>query len=113
MLTFDELREANVKRCINSFHGLDRWNVAEWGCATAGECGEACNVAKKLRRLVTNPDWKPKDGDLNLTQQLADEIADLIIYADLWAASQGIDLGRAITTKFNRTSAEVGSGVKL
>lgn len=105
MLTFKALRSINVTRCVAGLkHPLNLWSVAEWGNATAGECGEACNVAKKMLR--------EKQGLLNtdgLTmtdykQKLADELADTVIYIDLWAASEGIDLEVAIRQKFNADS---------
>lgn len=114
-LTFFELRQQNIDRCERVFkHPLKDWSVAEWGNATAGECGEACNVAKKLIRH--------RDAHHNITesipvetlrQMLADEIADMVIYADLWAASEGINLAVAIRDKFNRDSDKRGSDIKL
>lgn len=53
-LNFDKLRKTNIKRCTSKDgfnHPLDGWSVAEWGAATAGELGEACNIAKKLIRV--------------------------------------------------------------
>ena len=47
MLTFAELRDANVTRCNESFHPVDAWSGTDWACALAGEVGEACNVVKK------------------------------------------------------------------
>lgn len=111
MLDFNRLREVNVSRCVNAFkHALDDWSCAEWGNATAGECGEACNVAKKLIRIRDGMQIHNKGATLETLQAaLADEIADMVIYADLWAASQGIDLGKAIIKKFNEKSEELGT----
>lgn len=93
------LREMNVRRCETKYFPLNHWSVLEWAAAAAGECGEAVNVAKKLRR-----------GDMliNGNQQLADEVADTIIYLDLLCASRGIDLEQAIARKFNVVSQKVG-----
>lgn len=102
MLSFDRLREVNVKRCRESFHPVGEWNVAEWGCAVAGEAGEAANLCKKMRR-----------GDAITADAIGEEIADMFIYGDLLAAYLGIDLETAIREKFNKTSAEVGSPHKL
>ena len=49
-LTFNKLREANVKRCNKHFHKLNDWSPTDWGCALAGEVGELCNFLKKARR---------------------------------------------------------------
>lgn len=86
-----------------------------WGCATAGEIGEACNVAKKLGRYQIGNERanKPGENQQNLLIKLSDEIADGVIYADLWLASQGQDLGDAIVRVFNRKSDELGVDIKL
>lgn len=39
---------------------------------------------------------------------LAEELADVVICADLCAVSAGIDLGAAVVAKFNATSEKVG-----
>lgn len=81
-----------------------------------GECGEALNVIKKLRRLDTEGDTAPANAGLDratLMKAAADEIADMVIYADLLCARLGISLGDAIVSKFNRTSAKVGSPHQL
>lgn len=114
-LTFYSLRLANVPRCTseNGFnHPLDGWSVGEWGAATVGEAGEACNIAKKLLRVRDGVKGN-KETPEELKAALAEEIADMIIYADLWAASQGINLELAIRNKFNKTSDKIGSTIKL
>ena len=104
-LQFMELREANVHRCeaLDGFnHKLDGWSPAEWSNAMAGEAGELCNLTKKLLR-----------GDAPTRRALADELADVVIYADLCAARLDIDLGAAVRAKFNLKSAEIGSSDAL
>ena len=96
-----------MDRCVESFHPLEDWNVAEWACAMGGECGEALNVAKKLRRGTMG------GGKPVTLQDLADEVADMVIYADLLLASQGLSLEEAIIQKFNRTSSHIGSSILL
>lgn len=93
ILRFDELRHSNLLRCEDAFHPLFEWSPTDWATAMAGECGEACNLIKKLRRGEDIP-----------TGQIADELADLIIYTDLLAARLGIDLGAAVVRKFNEVS---------
>lgn len=69
----------------------------------AGECGEACNLIKKLRRGEDVP-----------TEDIAFELADLVIYADLLAERLGIDLGAAVRAKFNFVSEHrAGSDVRI
>jgi NTP pyrophosphatase (non-canonical NTP hydrolase) len=104
-LNFDRLRRYNVARCEEVFHPLHDWSPAEWGVALAGEVGEACNLIKKLRRYddgtntVKDP---PNAGDC--VEFIGDELADVVIYADLLAARLGIDLGKAVKKKFNSVS---------
>lgn len=112
-MTFDQLRAANLSRCAR-WHprGLNEWSLSDWGVATAGEMGEALNVIKKLNR--------ERDGiagnvltEEQLKVELAHEIADVAIYLDILAASEGISLAEAIADKFNRTSIKVGFPERL
>jgi NTP pyrophosphatase (non-canonical NTP hydrolase) len=115
-LQFDRLRAVNVARCINGFgHTLDSWSPAEWTNAMCGEAGEAANVAKKMLRHRDNVAGnKGEDRDLSaLREKLARELADVVIYADLCAAAQGIDLAEAVRETFNRKSEEIGAEHKL
>lgn len=101
-LSFEELRKVNVRRTEQIFHKVFDWSPTDWATAMAGECGEACNKIKKLRR-----------GEQIPTSEIADELADLVIYADLLAERLGVDLGQAVVTKFNRVSEFKGSDVFL
>lgn len=69
----------------------------------AGEAGEACNIVKKLNRERDGIIGNTKSVDA-LRADLADEIADTLIYLDLLAAREGIDLAEAVITKFNTVS---------
>ncbi len=113
-LSFEQLREANVRRCEQVFHKLCDWSPTDWATAMAGECGEACNLIKKLRRL-DGADML-KDSHFNrqaLVLATGKELADLVIYADLLAARLGLDLGDEVARKFNQVSQERGSDVKF
>lgn len=101
-LRFDVFRRLNAARCAGSFGGCDRWSPAEWGCALAGEVGEACNLLKKMRR-----------GDGVELADVGRELADVVTYADLLAHVLGLDLGRCVRTKFNEVSERRGSTLKL
>ena len=87
----------------------------------AGECGEACNKVKKLRRIAETPEseavhesrYRDEKSYGDHVEFLAMELADLVTYADLLAARLGIDLGEAVTRKFNRVSHRVNSNLKL
>ena len=121
-LNFASLRRKNIQRCTTPVtdkghpggfgHSLESWSVAEWGNAAAGECGEACNVAKKMLRFrdgVAGNKYSLEEYKL----MLASEIAGTLIYLDLWSASQGIDLAQAVVEEFNKKSDEIGSEIKL
>ncbi len=117
MLDLEVLRKANVTRCEKSFHKLDDWSVTDWACAMAGEAGEACNLAKKLRRL-TGPTYETGKANTPKSVQeiiagIADELADVIIYVDLLAARLDIDLDSTVRQKFNEVSRRVGSDITL
>lgn len=116
MLTIARLVEANVQRTEGEFgHKLKDWSLMEWGSACAGECGEANNIAKKIVRLDMGLDQFNKPGETrdSLYEELANEIADMIHYATLWAAAAGIDLELALVSKFNKVSYRIGAKERL
>lgn len=112
-LTLNRLRQNNVDRCAR-WHpgGPNDWSMSDWAVAAAGECGEACNIVKKLNRerdkLTGNKETKQE-----LEANLAAEIADTVIYLDLLAARAGIDLAAAIIAKFNLVSEREGFPERL
>lgn len=96
------LREANVARQIEWANGQEvslLFRATELG----GECGEVLNVVKKIAR--EREGWR---GSRATTGDLADELADVVICADLLAAAEGIDLEAAVARKFNATSEKQG-----
>jgi len=99
-INFDQLRKANVARYKD--YPCDDWTLTDWGCCLAGEVGELCNLLKKLKL------GKPIDR-----AEIAKEIADAIIYADILAEKLGFDLGQIVRDKFNEVSTRVGSKVEL
>ncbi len=130
-LTFRALRAQNSSR-LARWHGDDEdWTLADWSNAMCGEAGEAANVVKKIRRTDSVLWDKQKysgDGatghaklaDLSavearkvLVEHLADELADVICYADLLAHHAGIDLAEAVCNKFNRVSEAQGFPERL
>lgn len=111
-LTFDQLRDANVRRLpqfknrrgepAHSQPDGSDWSLPEWGNALAGEVGELANLLKKVRR-----------GDITLDEALPEiskELADVLTYL---AFRCGIDLGMAAIAKFNEVSARIGCDVGL
>jgi len=106
-LTFDRLRIANVRRCSTHYHPIADWSLSDWCTAVAGELGELAGVIKNLRRAETeqrNGHKIPQRGPL--VDALAEEAADTVIYLDLLCARAAVDLGAAVTRKFNRVSRE-------
>ncbi len=70
--------------------------------------GEACNVVKKLER--ERHGWRGSRATLD---DLAQELADVVICADLCAVTAGIDLDAAVVAKFNATSRKQGLSTLL
>lgn len=104
-VTFRSLRIVNVSRKIRWHGEADEWTGSDWSNAMAGECGEACNIVKKLRRHETHIGTAYNTPDVEaLIPALAEEIADVVIYADLLAHKYNIDLDGAVRDKFNRVS---------
>lgn len=111
-LRFADLHDASSTRSKRWHEEATPWTVMEWGCAMAGEAGEACNVAKKIRRLEQKIHTKDFDRTA-LLAKLAEECADTVIYCELLCAMQGIDLAGAIRKKFNETSEHYGFPERL
>jgi NTP pyrophosphatase (non-canonical NTP hydrolase) len=76
------------------------WSIAEWTNAMAGEAGEACNIAKKMIRGDYGDDVELGVGEL------MDEIADVVIYADL--VCQRLNRRRRSLTSSTRSVSESG-----
>lgn len=108
----EQLRRANSERARlwHERDGIAEWNVADWSNAAAGEMGEVCGAAKDLRALETATDQSLVSRHLvdACRSRLSDEIADTIIYLDLLAESQGIDLWDALVAKFDDVSRRFG-----
>ena len=87
--TFAALRAANDTRC-QRWHGAGtiEWSLADWMVAVAGEVGEAMNVVKKLNRDRDGMAGNTRSRE-NLIADLADELADAVIYLDLLLLAAG------------------------
>lgn len=105
--TFTNLREANAARQAE-WDKDERISLSYRGNELAGETGEACNIIKKLERERLGI-----RGSRATVDQLADELADVLICADLIALAEGIDLEAAVARKFNATSEKVGLSTRL
>ena len=114
MLTFETLREVNVRRCETAFHAVNKWAPEMWACAVAGEAGEMCNAVKKLKRVTDGINTaNDPQTEAEAVEAIGKELADTVIYADLLAARLGIDLGAAVVAKFNEVSARMGCTITL
>lgn len=109
------LRKANRSRVVR-WHGPDStpWTGADWSNAMCGEAGEAANVVKKLRRFETGTRSKRDDATYDeLRGDLREELADMIVYADLLAIHYGLDLREGIIAKFDKVSEREGFPERL
>jgi NTP pyrophosphatase (non-canonical NTP hydrolase) len=106
-LNFKTLRNANATRQAE-WDPSDQITLAYRGNELAGEVGEACNVLKKLERERIGI-----RGSRATKEQLAEELADVVICVDLIAMQLGIDLGEATATKFNMTSDKYSLQTKI
>lgn len=107
MTTFTKLRDANRARQAQ-WDTADRIGLIYRANELAGEVGEACNVAKKIERERLGI-----AGSRSTVDQLAEELADVVICADLVAMGEGIDLDAAVAAKFNATSEKIGLPQRL
>jgi NTP pyrophosphatase (non-canonical NTP hydrolase) len=105
-LTFAMFRQANVTRCLK-WHpqGIESWSSSDWLTAVTGELGELASLIKMRNR---ERDGLPGNKFSPTQKHIADEIADVLTYLDLLAASFGVDLGAAAVEKFNEVSERVG-----
>lgn len=101
-LDFNQLRAANSKRNFEAFMECRLWTSTDWCLALCGEAGELANFIKKMKR-----DAKEHREDI------AKELADVVLYADLLAAHLGINLGEAVRAKFNEVSKKKNSNITL
>jgi hypothetical protein len=106
--TLARLRVLNLNRVELFGHKLHDWNPLEWAGCMCGEAGEAANIAKKLRRIADG--CRVNTGEASeeeMIRKLGTEIAGTLVYADLLAASVGLDLRTIIIEEFDRVSKRV------
>ena len=102
-----KLRDANAAR--QSEWDLDgKITISYRAVELAGEVGELCNLIKKLERERLG-----LRGSRTTKQDVADELADIVICTDLLAMDLGIDLEEAIVRKFNATSEKYNLTTRL
>lgn len=110
MTSLDDIQYVSGDRNI-AWHVGDAvpWTGADYSNEMGGECGEAQNVVKKLRRVETGVQLKPgapTEGEL--LDKLGDELADVIITACNLANFYGLKLTPYTIRKFNQTSEDYG-----
>lgn len=101
-LSLNDLRRANEDR-QQAWTGGQRVGLLFRAVELGGEVGEVLNICKKIERERSG--WR---GSRATLADMADELADVVICADLLALSEGIDLSAAVARKFNATSEKVG-----
>lgn len=101
------LRFANQIR-QQEWDPTDAITLSYRGNELGGEVGEAQNVIKKLERERLG-----LRGSRASKEMLAEELADAVICLDLIAMQAGIDLNKAVETKFNATSEKYGLQTRL
>ena len=117
-LNIKQFQEMNRKRSASWHNGIE-WSLSDWAVAMAGECGEACNVVKKLNRVRDGlPEGRVKRSFMTdeyqaetrkyLTDCLAEEIADTMMYCFLLADAAGIDVQTALLEKYYEVSRSIG-----
>lgn len=105
--------QLNYSRALRWHEKEAPWSVLEWAGAMCGEAGEAANVAKKIKRVLSGV-ASIKSGGLtsddlaDLDKKLGKECADTFLYLLLLANSRRVDLGYAIVEVFNTKSQEYG-----
>jgi NTP pyrophosphatase (non-canonical NTP hydrolase) len=108
----------NLSRAKRWHNGdINEWSLMEWLCAAAGELGEACNAAKKLKRIedgIANYNFDVErhiiDKEVGRSKVL-EELADTFAYLTLAAQRLGAtaeEFNEAIRVKFNMVSEQYG-----
>lgn len=106
-MSLEMLRTANTLRQAE-WDPSDKITLEFRGNELAGETGEACNVIKKVAR-----ERMGLRGSRATLEELASELADVIICADLIGLSMGIDMVDAVRKKFNATSEKYGLATRM
>lgn len=107
-MNLNDLRDANIRRAVEWVGDKEKPSVTFAATELAGEVGEACNVVKKLERKRIG--LKTSEASVD---DLADELADVLICVDLLAIDYQINLSEAVKRKFNKTSDKYGLTVKI
>lgn len=114
-LSLRQIIEQSATRAARWHADSDPWSILEWAGAMAGEAGEACNAAKKLKRLLSQMKNLDKRKLFSpavaqsvpiYKQEVAKEVADTILYGICVANALEIDLIPVLVYVFNEKSIE-------
>jgi NTP pyrophosphatase (non-canonical NTP hydrolase) len=105
---FAALRQANLARAREWNPGGVAIGPGFAGLELAGEVGELCNLLKKAERARLG-----LVGGSVSPEAIAQELADVVICADLVGIALGLDLWPIVRQKFNATSEEKGFRTRL
>lgn len=96
------------------------WTLAEWLDAAIGEAGELCSELKKARRGDYGKETKDairlqdySKIDPVVRKKILKEVADVVIYLDLFCKQLKADMGSVIISKFNEVSERVGAKIYI
>jgi NTP pyrophosphatase (non-canonical NTP hydrolase) len=108
-LTFEHLSAMNSLRAKQwTTSGGDPTSLTFAATELAGEVGELCNAIKKLERLRLG-----MAGGKDTTENIKEELGDVVICVDLLARKLNIDLGQSVIDKFNATSRKHGFTITI
>ncbi len=106
-MTFREVQEACDSRSKAFPSSLGKWSLLEWAGALSGEQGEFAEALLEWvaagGRLANNAKKIKRDGADKL-EDMAKELADVVIYSTIIANKLGLDLGAEVARKFNEVS---------
>lgn len=104
-LTFNTFSK-KCKERTELFHknGLYDWTLTDWTTALAGEVGEICDAAKKIRRYEIGSKQSKNVPYEKLIQNIKDEIGDAQAYLCLLAEFLNVDIVDCVVDKFNAVS---------
>lgn len=107
-LTFKQYQEAIRARnqyLPEMIHFNAHRNLSQLSNALAGECGELCNLIKKVERGDFGP--MPEAVE-EVRVMIGEELGDVVAYAAILADAIGLDLGEVTARKFNIKSDHFG-----
>ena len=107
MITFEQLANANLHR-QQEWPGNEKADVAFRALEVVGEAGEVAEAVKKFLRAE-----RGIYGSVASVEDIASELADVVIAADLLATQLHVDLGHHVAMKFNATSMKYGLKTRI